>query len=65
MAKDKHQFLDDQRERNTVEGKIGQVKRRFGLGKIREKLPATQSLTIALNVLVMKIEKLLELLFAS
>jgi len=63
LAEDKRQFLDDQRQRNAVEGKIGQGKRRFGLGLIREKLPATQGSAIALNVLVMNLEKLLELLF--
>jgi len=63
VAAEKQQFIDDQRQRNAVEGKIGQRKRRFGLGLIREKLPARQSSTIALNVLVMNLEKLLELLF--
>lgn len=63
MAAEKRQFIDDQRQRNAVEGKIGQGKWRFGLGLIREKLPATQGSTIALNVLVMNLEKLLELLF--
>ena len=55
--------MDDQRQRNAVEGKIGQGKRRFGLGLIREKLASTEGSTIALNVLVMNLEKLLELLF--
>jgi len=63
VAAEKRQFIDDQRQRNAVEGKIGQGKRRFGLGLIREKLPMTQGSTIALNVLVMNLEKLLELLF--
>jgi hypothetical protein len=63
VAAEKRQFIDDQRQRNAVEGKIGQGKRRFGLGLIREKLPTTQGSTIALNVLVMNLEKLLELLF--
>ena len=71
VAAEKQQFIDDQRQRNAVVaegfceavGKIGQGKRRFGLGLIREKLPATQGSTIALNVLVMNLEKLLELLF--
>jgi len=63
LAEEQRQFLDDQRQRNAVEGKIGQGKRRFGLGLIREKLPVTQGSTIALNVLVMNLEKLLELLF--
>jgi IS5 family transposase len=64
VAVEKQQFIDDQRQRNAVEGKIGQGKRHFGLGLIREKLPATQGSTIALNNLVMNLEKLLELLFA-
>jgi IS5 family transposase len=63
VAAEKQQFIDDQRQRNAVEGKIGQGKRRFGLGLIREKLAVTQGSTIALNVLVMNLEKLLELLF--
>jgi IS5 family transposase len=57
------QFQDDQRLRNALEGKIGQGMRRFGLGLIREKLAATQGSTIAINVLVMNLQKLLELLF--
>ncbi len=63
LAEEKCQFRDDQRQRNSIEGKFGQGKRRFGLGLIREKLASTQGLTIALNVLVMQLEKLLELLF--
>ena len=63
LAEEKRQFLDDQRQRNAVEGKIGQGKRRFGLGLIREKLAVTQGSTITLNMLVMNLEKLLELLF--
>lgn len=63
VAAEKRQFIDDQRQRNAVEGKIGQGKRRFGLGLIREKLAATQGTTIAMNVLVMNLEKLLGLLF--
>jgi len=50
-------------QHNAVEGKIGQGKRRLGLCLIREKLAVTQGSTIALNVLVMNLEKLLELLF--
>ncbi len=64
VAAEKQQFIDDQRQRNAVEGKIGQGKRRFGLGLIREKLAVTQGSTIAINVLVMNLEKLLELLFS-
>jgi len=57
LAEEKRQFPDDQRQRNAVEGKIGQGKRRCGLGLIREKLAVTQGSTIALNVLVMNLEK--------
>lgn len=63
VAEEKRQFIDDQRRRNAVEGKIGQGKRRFGLGLIREKLAVTQGSAIALSVLVMNLEKLLGLLF--
>ena len=62
VAAERRQFIDDQRRRNAVEGKIGQGKRRYGLGLIREKLPATQGSSIAMNVLVMNLQKLLELL---
>ncbi len=63
VVADKQQFIDDQRQRNADEGKIGQGKRSFGLGLVRDKLPAVQGSTIALNVLVMNLQKLLELLF--
>ena len=61
QAEEKKQFADDQRQRNAVEGKIGQGKRRYGLDLIREKLAITQGSAIALNVLVMNLQKLLEL----
>jgi IS5 family transposase len=64
VAAENQQYLDDQRQRNAVYGKIGQGKRRYGLGVIREKLALTQGSTIAINVLVMNLQKLLELLFA-
>ncbi len=62
LAEEKRQFLDDQQRRNVVEGKLGQGKRRYGLGLICEKLALTQGSTIAVNILVMNLEKLLELL---
>jgi IS5 family transposase len=62
-AAEKQQLIDDKRQRNAVKDKIGQGKRRFGLGLIREKLAATQGSTIAMNVLMMNLEKLLELPF--
>jgi len=63
VAAEKQQCIDDQRQRNAVEGKIGQGKRRYGLGLIREKLATTQGSSIAMNILVMNLHKLLELLF--
>lgn len=62
LTEEKRQFLDDQRQRNAVEGKTGQGKRRFGLDLIHEKLATTQGSAIALNVLVMNLDKLRELL---
>ena len=63
VAAEKKQFIDDQRHRNAVEGKIVEYKRRYGLGFICEKLIATQGSSIAMNTLVMTLQKLLRLLF--
>lgn len=63
IAAEKKQFTDVQRKRNAVEGKIGECKRRYGLGLIREKLIATQGSSIAMNILVMNLQNLLQLLF--
>ena len=41
VAAEKRQFVDDQRRRDAVEGKIGQGMLRYGLGSIRKRLPAT------------------------
>jgi len=62
VAEEKRQFIDDQRRRNAFEGRFGPGKRRFGLGLIREKRALTQGSTIAINILVMNLEKLLALL---
>ena len=70
VAAEKQQYIDDQRQSNAVvaEGfceavrKIGKGKRRFGLDLIRKKLASTQGSTIELNILVMNLEKLLNLL---
>jgi len=48
----------------TGAGKISYGKRRFGLGLIRKKLGVTHDTTIGRNMLVINLEKLLELLFA-
>ena len=63
VAVEKKQFTDDQRKWNAVEGTIGESKRRYGLSLTREKLIATQGLSIPMNILVMNLQKLLQLLF--
>ena len=50
----------DELDRIPVEGKFGQGKRRFGLGRIMAKLADTGATVIALNILVMNLEKLLK-----
>jgi IS5 family transposase len=63
VAKEKRQLHDDQRRRNAVEGRFGQGKRRYGLGLSLEKIALTQGSTIAMNILVMNLKKLLVVLF--
>jgi IS5 family transposase len=50
--------LEDERIRNAVEGKFGQGKRRFGLGRVFEKLQETSETAIMLGFLVMNLEKI-------
>ena len=45
--------LQDNRERNAIEGKIGEGKRRYGLDLIMARLPETSGSVIAMQVLVM------------
>ena len=53
----------DMGERNAVEGKFGEAKRNCGLGLIRAHLRQTSETVIALQLLVMNLEKRLRLLF--
>jgi len=53
----------DMSERNAVEGKFGEGKRVYGLGLIRTRLRQTSETVIALQLLVMNLEKRLRLLF--
>ena len=53
----------DEAIRNQVEGKFGQGKRRFGLGRVMAKLASTSAAQISLSFLVMNLERALELLF--
>jgi len=55
----KKQMRQDEIDRIPVEGKFGQLKRRFGLGKIMIKLAETTTSVISLNVLIANLEKIL------
>jgi hypothetical protein len=52
------EFIADCKSRNIVEGKIGTAKTRYGMGRIRGKLPDTGKTVIALSVMVMNLSKL-------
>ena len=60
---EKKQMRQDELDRNAIEGKFGQGKRRFRLACIRGKLPETSGSMIALVFLVMNLEKLLKEVF--
>lgn len=49
--------------RNPIEGKFGEGKRRYGMGRIMARLAETSETTIGILVLVMNLEKRLRLLF--
>ncbi|WAH37291.1 IS5 family transposase [Alicyclobacillus dauci] len=53
----------DMGERNAVEGKFGEGKRIYGLGLIRARLRQTSETVIAIQLLVLNLEKRLRLLF--
>jgi len=55
----------DARKRNAIEGKFGEGKRRYGLGRIRACLAKTSETVIALQLLVMNLERRLRDLFVS
>lgn len=55
----KKQARDDERIRNRIEGKFGQGKRRFSLGRVMAKLPHTSLSAIAITFLVMNLSTLL------
>ncbi|GAB2715843.1 IS5 family transposase [Paenibacillus thermoaerophilus] len=49
--------------RNAIEGKFGEAKRSYGLGRIRARLRETSETVIALQLLVMNLERKLRVLF--
>jgi hypothetical protein len=62
---EKRQAAADEAIRNQVEGKFGQAKRRFGLGRVMAKLATTSAAQIVLTFLMMNLERALaRLLFA-
>lgn len=62
-AADKRQTRVDEAVRNAVEGKFGEAKRRFGLGRIMAKLANTSAAQITLSFLVMNLEQALRRFF--
>jgi transposase, IS5 family len=52
---EKQQALFDERIRNRVEGKFGEVKRRYGLDLIKTKLAETSENKIAMSILAMNL----------
>lgn len=63
LKADKQQARQDEIERNAVEGKFGQGKRRYSLNRIMTKLPHTSETAIMLSVLVMNLNRWLATIF--
>lgn len=59
----KRQEYLDMGERNAVEGKFGEGKRCYGLGRIMARLKDTSETVIALQFLIMNLERRLRVLF--
>ncbi len=58
MSKEeKRRMREDSSVRNSVEGKFGQGKRRFGLSRIMAKLQETSESVIWINIIVMNLER--------
>lgn len=60
---DLKQERQDAAERNQIEGKFGEGKRKFGLGLVRARLANTSQTVIALQFMVMNLERRLRILF--
>lgn len=54
---------DEAGERNAIEGKFGEAKRRYGLDRVMARLSDTSNTTIHLTILVMNLKKRLRDLF--
>lgn len=62
-ARLKRQAKDDERARVAIEGKFGQAKRRFSLGRVMAKLAETAATSVAITFLVLNLERGLRLLW--
>jgi len=62
LKKEKQIQYQDELDRNAIEGKFGQGKRRFTLGLIMAKLARTSEAVISISFIVMNLEKILSLL---
>ena len=62
LKREKRLRRQDELDRNAVEGKFGQGKRRFTLGLIMAKLAGTAQSVITLSFIVMNLEKILSFL---
>ena len=56
---------EDSAERNAIEGKFGEAKRRFSLGRIMSRLKETAESIIGLQFLVMNLRHLCRVLFVQ
>ncbi len=61
----RRQEVEDSKIRNSVEGKFGEGKRIYGLGRLFTRLEDTSETVIAVNLLVMNLEKRLRVLFVQ
>ncbi|QCT03680.1 transposase [Paenibacillus algicola] len=62
-SEEKQVLKQDTGERNAIEGKFGEGKRKYGLGCIRARLAKTSESVITLQLLVMNLERRLRVLF--
>jgi len=62
LKKEKQIQYQDELDRNAIEGKFGQGKRRFTLALIMAKLTGTSEAVISISFIVMNLEKILSIL---
>lgn len=59
LKQERRQHRQDEIDRIAIEGKFGQGKRRFGLGRVMAKLAGTSEVAIMISFMVMNLEKIL------